>query len=693
MFSRIENFMRNLVLLNILSVSFLICAYNEQSPFELIKLMSLAFFAILVLTIWAGVNFAGHEIKFKWNTALWFQLGVLITTLISYYFSNNQFTSFWGNYNIPTDSLLSYLIYFIYAFLLVQLFHQEKDLLKLRYVLIAVGFFLSVYGIIQHFGYDPVDWWGYSQMRLNAYGTLGQAVAYATIIGCLLPLTTITYLQQSKSILKAVNLFALFIMVLGMMYSGSRTPVALSLLAVLTLLICYILKSKSKTKFKNFFTIFFVIGLTQIIYYSESNSALAQKLQSDSLSTGVSERMQVWQGAYDIWKKYPIVGSGPETFALELKLVNTKDFNTNQNWGLYWHKAHNHIMHYLATVGLLGLVAHLAYAFWVLYLLLMFLKKTGLSDRDWVSFSFLAGYAFIFLTSLTAFNFIVTQFLLMSFPVICLLSSDKTKDYKLKSPRFLNRLNMVLIFTLLGFLSYELFNFWNADRHFTISRRNLEQKNDMRAALDSIDQAILTKSNDCRFTLRKASLMTTIFKYQTRTRVNYNYTEAVKLIDDLTQSSIDCEPNNPETWLYRGKLMAELHESQILTTIDLAEKSFKTGMLYAPINPTYSFQLGMLYLKAGRVGDHLSEMYKVLNLKSDYLSAYVQLLDYYYKSKNTNEVKRLVAEVAKTKLVSIEFLGELNNIIQIANNNSDATSVQILVPVYQKYSALFQPIR
>ena len=115
--------------------------------------------------------------------------------------------------------------------------------------------------------------------------------------------------------------------------------------------------------------LFFVLAIisTQIIYYAEGETALTNKFQPQIVNNGLTERIQVWTDSIKIWKKYPILGAGPENFASELKLVNEKDFNTNQNWSLFWHKAHNQLVHFLATVGLVGLLSHLFLAFFVFY--------------------------------------------------------------------------------------------------------------------------------------------------------------------------------------------------------------------------------------------------------------------------------------------------------------------------------------
>ncbi len=683
------------LLLALLGVPFLVCGLNEQSPFEMIKMVVAS-----ILTLIAGVLFLlSHinsvQIKFKWNHTLSFLFVILSVTFLSFLFSNNQFNSFWGNNNIPSDSLLTTMMYFLFCFIATQVIEKESDLKKFNLVLIASAFLLAVYGVIQHFGYDPVDWWGYRQMHLNAYGTIGQSVGFASILGTLLPLAIVYYLGAENINIKRLLLFIIFIILMGIMYSGSRAPMAISLGIVLVLSFIFWYKNKTKSGLKIIGWLILTMALSQAVYYGEpSKNALTHKLKPQIISSGLQERIQVWEDAIRIWQKYPILGTGPEHFALELKLVNTKDFNTNQNWGLYWHKAHNHILHFLATIGVVGLLAHLAFAFFILYSFVQLIRKPQFASLDWLRLGFLFGFGFLFIGNIVAFNFVLTQLYMVLLPTLYSISffSD-AKVMTLATPRFLNVLNIVLACLLFSLFGYEIYRYWSADRYFSLSRRALEAERNMTLAIEHIDKAIATKETDCRFYLRKSSLITSLIKFQVKANPGLNPEQALRELDALTMLGVNCDAKNPESWFYRARLFSDLFESRIEPSIDRAEKSFIEGAKFSPANPVFPFNQGLLYMLNGQWVAFINRMMDTIELKPDYISAYNRLFEYYYRDKNQAKIDELTQKIANTSYISGEALLELGQLIQVVRKNGDTRNADILLRVYTKVEDSFKLFR
>lgn len=679
-----------ILLLNLLIIPFLVCGYNEQAPFELIKLVVTAMLTILAACLFLISFIKKGEIKISWNFSLIFLGLIFLTTLISYFYSNNQFNSFWGNNNIPSDSLLTMIVYYLFSILLIQTIKNKEDLNKVNYALILSSFLLAGYGVVQHFGYDPVDWWGYSRMHLNAYGTIGQAVAFATILGTIFPLILMLYLNQKDNFLKNTLLVILFVVLLGIMYSGSRMPMVVTIALALLISIVYFIKIRTKEAAITAGKFVIILLLSQAIFYGEAkDNALTHKLQPKIISSGLDERIQVWQDAIKIWQKYPYLGAGPETFALELKQVNTKDFNSNQNWGLYWHKAHNQIIHYLATVGIVGLLSYLIFAFYIFFTIIKLVFKKYNDDDDYLKLGYLLGYAFVFVANFTAFNFITTQlycFVLPTLYCITQFDSDK-KTFTIRSPHFLNIINIVMSCVLLSLFAYEIFKFWNADRYFSTSRRYLEAERNMAKAIESIDKAIAIKDNDFRYYFRKASLITSFIKFQARSNpsAQFNFQAAVKDLENLANLGIKCDEDNPESWFFKGRLFADLYENRIINSIDIAEQSIIQGSKFSPANPVFPYQLGLLYLAAKRDVAFVNKMNEAIDLKYDYTLAYKALFNFYYKAKKQDEVDKLTARLLKTHYISGEFIRDLQGIVDLAISSQDYKNANLLKELHSKF--------
>jgi O-antigen ligase len=686
-----------ILLLTLLITPFLVCGYNEQSPFEMIKMVVACIATLIAAVLFLLSHLRSGEITIKWNKGILFLFPVLFATALSYFFSNSRFDSWWGNVNIPSDSLLTTIVYFIFCFLVSQMVLDEDDVKKFNSVLVAAAVLLAGYGVVQHFGGDPVDWWGYRQWNLNAYGTIGQAVGFASILGTLLPLAVTAYFAAKKKGLRKLLLVSSFTILLGLMYSGSRMPTIVTLAVAGLTVAIYLFKFRTKEALKKSAWLIAALLLTQAIYYGESiggnnRNALTQKFKPAVVSTGLRERFQVWNDAVKIWEKYPVLGTGPEHFALELKLVNTRDFNTNQNWGLYWHKAHNDLIHFLATIGIIGLLAHLIYAGFVAFLIFqfVFLKKT--EEKEFYKLGFLFGFAFLFLANLTAFNFVLTQLYAFLFPVLYVVSVGQNRTFTPHVPRILISANLVLISLLFMLFGYEIFTYWNADHYFSLSRRALEADKNMAKAMEYIDKAIATKDNDCRFYLRKASLMTSIIKYQAHANPGMDMELGLRELDDITKQALKCDEHNPESWFYRARLFADLYEAKIEHTIDRAEQGFMEGAKYSPANPVFPYNLGLLYMLSSRWVAFINRMNDAIYLKPDYMMAYGRLYEYYYREKNQPEIDKLTTRILNTQFISSESLRDLLEIVNLAQQNGDRKTVEALVPVYNKFSEQYRAL-
>lgn len=701
MINKLQSALRLIIILALVVVPFLTFEENEQSPFELPKLIFLTYLTVFVAICYLVIALKDREWKFRWSHGLNNLTLILIATILSYQVSNNSFNSLWGNNNVPTDSVWTVSIFLGFSFLVFQLFDTRERILKLEMSILFSIFALALYGIVQHFGMDPIDWWGYPEMRTAAYGTIGQSVGYSTIVGAFIPLAGFIFLKQKEKLKIALSLTVLTTLLLGQMYSGSRTPVALAVL--ITTAMALILFFKDRSIKKNLIIYLITLVTVQVVYFAEGGTAIEKKMRAVSLNSGINERVQVWTDGVKIWQKYPILGAGPETFALELKLANSKDFNTNSKWALYWHKAHNFFFHYLATLGLVGLAAHLLLLFSALYWVWCECRKQPEKDKpnkksdkkseidQYRGLAYLAIPIFIYLANLTAFHFVLTQLFTALFFVLYfgLKKNEDNFNLSVKFPKYFNYFNMVLMTVILLLVSHEVWKFWMGDRYFSVSRRYFEAERNIPKALEYIDKAIVVKHTDCRFYNRKATYLAAIYKYEFKARPNFNADEAVTILDTMTQAAVDCDPHGPETWFFRGKIFTDIYMEGMTRDLNIAEQSFLQGAKYAPINPIYKFSLGVVYGNSGRTNDFLKQMYEAIDLKKDYFIAYTPLIEYLYKNKNYDEVERLVRMIEEVEVTTPDLVGELLKTTEVSKKYNDLVRASRLSQAHRRlYLAL-----
>ncbi len=205
-------------------------------PDKLTTLRALALFmAVLWLTRFVEERLhGGQAVRFSLETPL--VLPALLTMavyLISTAFSLVPFTSLVGSYQRlqGTYTLFAYLVLF---FSLLTSLRERVQLSRLMTVLILNSLPISLYGIIQHNGLDPLPWAGDVTSRVAS--NMGNAIFVAAYLIMVVPLTAARIiesfgdiLQREESrvsdILRASSyIFILAVQLLTIWYSRSRGP-------------------------------------------------------------------------------------------------------------------------------------------------------------------------------------------------------------------------------------------------------------------------------------------------------------------------------------------------------------------------------------------------------------------------------------------------------------------------------------
>jgi tetratricopeptide (TPR) repeat protein len=173
--------------------------------------------------------------------------------IISTIFSLAPKVSLWGSYQRlqGTYTFLSYLV--IFALMAGNLRTREQaDRLVTTLIITSVP--IGLYGIVQHYGLDPLPWAGDVVQRVAA--NMGNAIFVASYLIMIVPLTLSRLIESLTAIIKeekaswghtilaAVYIFILAVQIITVLYSGSRGPL-LGLLAasfVMGLLIMLILR-------------------------------------------------------------------------------------------------------------------------------------------------------------------------------------------------------------------------------------------------------------------------------------------------------------------------------------------------------------------------------------------------------------------------------------------------------------------
>lgn len=667
-----------LICLFVVVMPLLFCKWNDQSPFEMIK----AYFSAVSVTVIAGLFLISRifkdQIQIRYNMWVW---GLLIYTgayMLAFAFAGHHYSSLWGVLNLPAGSVMTILTFVVMSLIAVQVFSHEDSLKKLAACFVFCTFLMSVYGIVQHFGGDPINWWVYTAMRERALSTMGQSVGYGTVLGCCLPLCFAFFVtaQERKKIIFWGFVFTC--MNLGLLYSGSRLPIMGYLLNMIFffILLAIFKKKVPMITWKRIAVAYAIIILANVAYFAEdATNAISQRLEADQLKGAYSTRFIVWGTAFEIWKKHPWLGVGPENFGEEFNHVQTVEQNYGESWNLIWHKAHNEFIHYLTTTGIIGFSAY----FWLI--VLMFIPVVQILFRkEWkedyiFAVGLLAGFGYLLLTHMTAFSFIPTLMFFYLFPAMnfSFAGIEKTKTINNNLPKSGRWIATGVVVIVTAYIINSVLNIWLGDINYNDARRQLVSYGNVIEADKFLEKAISQNPGNAEYWCFRADIY---YNYLARSmRETGPQAEAKKrgYFDEVVKSSDTCvkmDSRKSDLWRARGTLFMSL--SQMLPQmLEGSLQAFKKAVEVYPNSPYNHVSLASVYKRKGRTDLAVEELKLAISLRRDLVSSYMELLALYYQEKRYNDVPELLNTLRAAKMKESVFLPELANLAKLARDNND----------------------
>lgn len=468
----------------------LVFAFNTDELFEFNKIIFVYIWSTTVGIIWL-IRLVLQKrvliVKTPFDLPI---IGLIISQLLATLFSIHPYTSLFGYYSRFHGGLLSTLAYCVLFYVFVATFsenHQQKTttfwqqpVMRWFVSLIGGSLFASFYALPEHFGYSfscqlatgrfNVSCW-VQDVQNRIFGSFGQPNWLAAYLILLIPIGSSLLIIVKKSFLWALLLSTITLWYSVLLFTKSRSGllglgVGLVLmfswyfLSFLTGFRSHKLNLNTRIGSKLFLlgglllicTLLFGTPITPSLSQLFSNSqpvaatSVGPALESGGTESGVIRKI-VWQGAIDVWKKYPFFGSGLETFAYSYYQSRPIAHNLVSEWDFLYNKAHNEWLNYLATTGAIGfsafLIVMLSPYLVGLTWLFKFKTKAGADQTNFSNELIFSGGILGGLTALHISNFLgfstvtvtVLQFLLMG--VLAIVWNNKigwVQNPELKSP-------------------------------------------------------------------------------------------------------------------------------------------------------------------------------------------------------------------------------------------------------------------
>ena len=296
----------------------------------------------------------------------------VLVNLLSTYFSIDPNTSFWGlETSQGTFTILSIVIFFL---LIVGGIRNKEQVDRLITSLIMGSIPIAIYGWVQFLGFDPLNWVTGSISKVHS--TLGYSLTLGTYLAMIIPFTlSRLILQQGKTKNRSWAYLIILLLQISCLFFTLARGAWLGLLIgclVFLLILAY------RWHKKRLFIISSVVLLAgSFIFLILNIGWRGPRMSSANLPTDTdiiearsisnNERLNLWGYTLPIIGDYPLLGYGPETFSIAF--WTHYPFESNQGLGVLnpW-DAHNIILNYLVSIGILGMLAFL----WIIFMFYRF---------------------------------------------------------------------------------------------------------------------------------------------------------------------------------------------------------------------------------------------------------------------------------------------------------------------------------
>lgn len=600
---------------------------SSYELFEFNKMVFVYFLTTVIIFAWLGKIAKNKTLNFR-GTALDLPLCLfLITQVASTIISIDRHTSIFGYYSRFNGGLLSTVCYCLLYWAMVSNLNKDK-IPKLIKTILVSGFLVSIYGIAEHFGIDKNIW--VQDVQNRVFSTLGQPNWLAAYLDVLIFIVLSLILKNDsskKALAICCLIFAAYYSTL--LFTKSRSGFLGFIIPFMPFLIITLIKQKNKIK--QIIPVILITVLLSIIVGLPFNvgkkinisflsdleespvTEETERADNNLLITPSSDiRKIVWRGAVDLWKKYPILGTGVETFAYAYYWVRPAEHNLTSEWDFLYNKAHNEFLNFAACSGTLGLLTYL-FIYYSIFKYI-FKKKSQNSPLLLTTCYLLLS---IFITNFFGFSVVPIAILFFLVPGLMFLeTSEKNSYHEIKFKKFFPP-PVVFLFSL--FFIFKIITYWLADFYFARGI-TLEKAGYLDSALAGFDKAIKLSPIEPNFYAQRGTLYAKIVSALVKNNQEKEAEVFIQNAENDCAKALSISPYHINFYKSEAKAFYYLafykvdYLKESLETLALAEK-------LAPTDPKITYNMGLIYQTLGE--DKLAREYleKTLNLKPDYASA------------------------------------------------------------------------
>jgi Flp pilus assembly protein TadD len=451
-------------------------------------------------------------------------------------------------------------------------------------------------------------------------------------------MTTALFFTQSRSAILALAIALIFFAAVKIVSSPKKLQKKLfakfSLAATIMAFLLLLIGTPYTPNLKE------LINKNQAVSENHNTQIESEENNIETGGSASSEiRKVVWQGAFKVWQRHPILGSGVETFAYSYYLDRPIEHNLLSEWDFLYNKAHNEILNYMATTGLLGTLSYLA--IFTCFFWLVFKELKNKNNENGLAIA--AAIIAIFISNFFGFSTVMINLLMFSYWAI--FSLETTKDSQEKDEKTLLIENIknwqiisMLLLTLTGLLGLKkVYNIWRADYLFTQGSNYFTQGN-YQNGIGLIQEAIEMSPKEALF---YDSLASNYSSLAVSLAEQNEATAATQLAQAAIQSNNYALELNPvHLNFYKSKARIFIRLGQIDRDFYYyAQEALEQAIQLAPSDAKLYYNLGLIKSVLGDPEAALGLMLYSVKIKANYSEARNELARIYYQQGKLAEAK------------------------------------------------------
>lgn len=384
--------------------------WGTSEFYEFNKQMLLILATVVLGVAWLGKMWSARELRFVRTP-----LDIAVLIFVAVYFvstvtSLNLLVSMLGHYGRFNGGLISILCYAILYFVYVNNVRTFEHVKRVALALAASGTLLAAYGILQYFSIYPLMA-DYAKNRFFTPAGSPDVLSYflTALVPVSMALIAVTKNFVSKLVLglAVIAQFA-FVALVNVQAAQSSIPVGILLSGAGVLIFLYFARDAVFGKNRALFVALVIaLGLLATLVFPSVRGFLPAQFRDLPKEVNIDWGSS-WQITATTLGKYPIVGSGPDTFLFDFTRFRDSSLNATQYWNLRFDRANSELLQIVATLGLLGLAAFLFLVYKISRTTLIYIFKERELNAHTLAVGFGTGLLTLLVMSLIFGHFATT---------------------------------------------------------------------------------------------------------------------------------------------------------------------------------------------------------------------------------------------------------------------------------------------